>query len=152
MKCPKETSNGCYELVEREYFFYLSFENSLCTDYVTEKVFNIMQYYIVPVVYGGANYSQHLPPHSYIDANDFNTATELAQYLKYLTENSEEYMKYFWWKKYYKTVVNRRVYNNLCDKLYDLTNTAEVLHKSHTSIKNWWELNACSYPPKIQFI
>ncbi|XP_055691715.1 alpha-(1,3)-fucosyltransferase C-like isoform X2 [Lutzomyia longipalpis] len=147
LECPRDKKDNCYRLVEQHYFFYFSFENSLCRDYITEKVFNIMSYDVVPVVYGGANYSQHLPPHSYIDANDFATATDLAKYLKSLTRNPKEYVKYFWWKKYYKTVV-RRVFDNLCDKLYELQNDK----KSIENIKSWWETNQCKNSRKIRFI
>jgi alpha-1,3-fucosyltransferase len=44
--------------------FYLAFENDLCEDYVTEKLFKVMDEVIIPVVYGGANYSRFLPPKS----------------------------------------------------------------------------------------
>jgi alpha-1,3-fucosyltransferase len=33
--------------------FYLAFENSLCVDYATEKVFKFHKYDIVPVVFSG---------------------------------------------------------------------------------------------------
>ena len=40
--CPR--SQDCFKTqVEPNYFFYLSFENSLCEDYVTEKFFNALQ-------------------------------------------------------------------------------------------------------------
>lgn len=48
----------CYDMLESNYKFYLSFENSVCPDYVTEKFFHAMSRYIIPVVYGGANYSR----------------------------------------------------------------------------------------------
>jgi hypothetical protein len=31
-----------------------SFENSVCDDYVTEKLFKILPFDVVPIVYGGA--------------------------------------------------------------------------------------------------
>ena len=34
------------------YYFYLSFENSLCDDYITEKFFKMLKQNIVPVVMG----------------------------------------------------------------------------------------------------
>jgi hypothetical protein len=57
----------------REYKFYLSFENSVCEDYVTEKFWKVLDYSIIPVVLGGANYSKFAPTKSYINARDFGT-------------------------------------------------------------------------------
>ena len=61
----------CYVQLAADYKFYLSFENSICTDYVTEKFFDILQHEMVPIVLGGADYSRIAPPHSFIDARRF---------------------------------------------------------------------------------
>jgi hypothetical protein len=58
-------------MLERDYKFYLSFENSLCRDYVTEKFYNALQFTAVPIVYGSASYSTVAPRNSYIDVRDF---------------------------------------------------------------------------------
>jgi alpha-1,3-fucosyltransferase len=42
----------CDYNISKDYKFYLSFENSICTDYVTEKLFNTMMLPIVPIVMG----------------------------------------------------------------------------------------------------
>ena len=84
------------------YYFYLAFENSICQDYVTEKFFDAMAANVVPVVYGGANYSQLAPPHSFIDIQDFPNEEAAGLYLQHLIDNPKEYQEYFWWKPYYK--------------------------------------------------
>ena len=88
--------------------FYLSFENSLCTDYMTEKVWKVLLLRpgTVPVVLGGADYSLHLPPHSYIDVADFSSPRDLALYLLHLDRHEEEYQRYFWWREHYTTIRN----------------------------------------------
>ena len=35
------------------YYFYFSMENTLCDEYITEKVYMPLKYGLVPVVYGG---------------------------------------------------------------------------------------------------
>lgn len=60
LKCPKENITECYAMLASDYYFYLSFENSMGEDYVTEKLLTPLQHYVVPVVYGGANYTRHV--------------------------------------------------------------------------------------------
>lgn len=57
--CIKAIMEDCFTLLESDYYFYLSFENSMTEDYVTEKVMNALDHYTVPVVFGGANYSRY---------------------------------------------------------------------------------------------
>ena len=56
------------------------------------------------MVYGGADYSRHLPPHSFISASDFQTARDLAAHLAWLMENPQQYLEYFSWKSHYQVV------------------------------------------------
>ena len=76
-------------MLERDYKFYLAFENSLCRDYVTEKFYNPLLYWTVPVAYGGADYEAiGAPPNSYIDVRKFESARHLADYLTFLNKNN----------------------------------------------------------------
>ena len=59
----------------------LTFENSLCIDYVTEKYWrNSLERGLVPVVYGASRYSLHVA--------DFGSIKALADYLKYLDKTT----------------------------------------------------------------
>ena len=83
-----------------------------------------MDHDIVPIVFGGANYSQIAPPHSYINALDFSTPEKLAQYLKVLDDNDALYNEYFWWKGYYRVEAGvqnmaRHGFCDLCKKLHE---------------------------------
>jgi alpha-1,3-fucosyltransferase len=137
---------GCYDMLERDYKFYLSFENSICVDYVTEKFFAILDYNVVPVVLGGANYSRFAPPNSYIDALQY-TPRQLANYLKLLDSNQTLYEQYFEWKKHY--VVHRGLrkmtkdaFCHLCEKLH---NDGE--RKVYNNLQETWSAEAqCPEP------
>ena len=82
LQCSRANETECYLRAEQKYKFYLSFENSVCEDYVTEKFFNAMRYRMIPVTYNGVNMSGVAPPHSYINTLDFKTVSALAKYLK----------------------------------------------------------------------
>ena len=97
------TNRSCLHMIELTYKFYLSFENSACVDYITEKAWKILAINVVPVVMGGADYKSLLPPHSFIDVRDFRSAKHLAEYLLMLSNNDTLYRKYFEWKQHYDT-------------------------------------------------
>ena len=44
-----------YKETLKDYKFYLSFENSLCQDYITEKFYLALYAGALPIVYGGLN-------------------------------------------------------------------------------------------------
>jgi len=47
-------------MIFSQYKFYLAFENSLCTDYITEKFYQTLNRDIIPVVMGGGQYDLHV--------------------------------------------------------------------------------------------
>ncbi|KAG7176366.1 Alpha-(1 3)-fucosyltransferase C-like 7, partial [Homarus americanus] len=114
------TKYECFRKAGETYLFVLAFENSLCTDYVTEKVYNLLFYPMVPIVLGSANYSALLPPNSYLDAQQY-TPEQLAAKLKFLANNPEEYQKYLAWRDYYQpsTTGEERTLCHLCVRLHD---------------------------------
>lgn len=146
--CPKEDFDGCYDLLAKNYKFFLSFENSICSEYATEKLYAALMRDIVPITYGGADYSKISPPNSVIDVSKFGSVRELAEYIKTLDENPEKYLSYFEWKKDY--VVKRdsqATLCNLCKKLNE-----PVVHKSYNNIKAWWKNDMCKLGNKLRKI
>lgn len=137
LNCPRSNERHCFDLLNT-YYFYLSFENSNCKDYVTEKISNALANNVVPIVLGGANYTKFLPPHSYIKASG-TSPKDLAYTLQLLINSPESYAKYFWWNNYYRVFANIQTYPAFC-KL------CEMLHnrnkpKKYYNISEWWHGN-----------
>lgn len=79
-------------------FFYLALENSVCEDYITEKLWRAVRAGAVPVVFdapqrlfGGADtsdaplipgYRRVLPPGSYVNIANFSSADALMEHLE----------------------------------------------------------------------
>ena len=78
--------------------FYLSFENSNCTDYVTEKFGNPLRVFSIPIVNGFRDSYEQLVPGSFIHVKDFGNAENLARYLDYLLQNETAFMEYHKWR------------------------------------------------------
>lgn len=134
-KCAKKYLNKCYDIIESNYLFYLSFENTFCEDYVTEKLYNLLTRNIVPIVYGLGNYKQLAPPNSVINTGDFKTIKDLANYLIYLKNNPMEYLKYFEWKRDFIVNTSLRSYV-MCDLCKKLHTDGEV--KVYKDLNKWW--------------
>ncbi|OQV18908.1 putative Alpha-(1,3)-fucosyltransferase C [Hypsibius exemplaris] len=147
LKCPNATYGDCGKMLNQNYKFYLSFESSVCQDYITEKFFNPLQQNVVPVVLGGGNYSAiNAPANSYIDVRDYATVQDLADYLLYLDATPSAYNEYFDWKREWKVERSGVYTRNLCDlcgKLNEIAApNAPYFHQIYPDMTKWWHGDA----------
>ena len=148
LKCGSEEK--CYEML-RKYRFYLSFENSLCKDYFTEKFYhNALQNEIVPIIITlpqwintSSNYLR-LPPGSFINALDFNTVKQLAEHMKTVGSSPRLYNEYFKWRANHTINVGyfNRVLCNICKRLHLDRHTV----KSYHDIASWYSFKRSCKP------
>lgn len=100
LQCEHGKSTKCLRNIVSKYKFYLSFENSNCRDYITEKLFtNALQNDVLPVVMGAHpdDYAYAAPPNSYIHVEGFRDPEHLAKYLIVVSNNDTLYNEYFRW-------------------------------------------------------
>ena len=109
------------------------------------------QVVVVPIVMDlHGNYDRFVPPKSYINALDFPSVKELADYLKVLDKNDTLYNEYFHWKESYAMEyslhqyelniyeASARGYCELCSKLHDPSQPISILK----DLKKWWNDDA----------
>lgn len=138
--CPLN-SNACDKLLDRSYLFYLAFENSMCKDYVTEKLFRVLDRNIVPVVMGNANYTNIAPPNSYINVADFKSPKQLAEFLLDLSKNRSKYASYLAWKADWEVVKEDKVrakYQHVFCRMCEKLNNSKEPQKVYADMQQWW--------------
>ncbi|XP_047136793.1 glycoprotein 3-alpha-L-fucosyltransferase A isoform X1 [Hydra vulgaris] len=136
----------CFKKLKREYKFYLSFENSNCKDYVTEKLFwNAYENDVVPVVMGAHpnEYKRIAPPHSYIHVDDFPSVKDLAKYLNFLDQNDIYYNQYFLWKNT-GSFIDTKFTCRLCA----MAHLAPMFPMWYSNLNSWWS-ETCLVNTKI---
>lgn len=93
---------------------------------------------------GSANYSQFMPPNSYIDVSNFASPKALADHLNDVGNNERKYNSYFEWKNKYKSErTHWKYFCNLCEKF-----NVDSSHKQYSveQIKKWWFEDAHCHP------
>ena len=140
-KCDRSNETACWDMAERNYYFYLSFENSICNDYVTEKFFAVMTKKLVPIVLGGTDYqvSSGAPVKSHINAyKDYKNPADLARYLQSLIDDPEKYSEYFWWKEFYASDMTNEYlhYPAFCEACRQMHENKET--KIYSDLEEWW--------------
>ena len=83
------------------------------------------------------DYERVAPPSSFIHVNDFTSRGDLAEYLKHLHLNDNQYLQYFEWKKY-GTMVNSKPWCRLCG----LLNTDDKEERFYRDVDRWWRKGA----------
>uniref|UniRef100_A0AC34FVF5 Fucosyltransferase n=1 Tax=Panagrolaimus sp. ES5 TaxID=591445 RepID=A0AC34FVF5_9BILA len=137
-KCNKQIFpyDGSMKNEFERHYFYLAFENAVCDGYVTEKFWRLKAL-IVPIVLKRSILKGLIDDQYFIAADDFDSPEALIDRLEYLTQNPEEYKKYFGWtKKFKKTETSRSKLDDFC-KLCEMATKKEM----HTvpDIYQWWE-------------
>ncbi len=139
-QCPDDSK--CSEFIQDNYMFYLSFENSVCQDYVTEKFWTYLSGKLIPIVLGGADYKKVSPPHSYINALDYPNPKELAGHLNYLLSNVTAYSEYFEWVPYFNVygTEDANYAHTMCQLCEALNNQSSTSSHSYENIHDWWRI------------
>ena len=143
LTCYKWDQSNCLKLLNREYKFYLSFENSNNAEYITEKLFrnalgyNDPDHLLLPIVMGPSrrDYELIAPPASFIHVDDFKSASELAKYLRLLDSDDALYFSYFRWKTVGK-FIDTKFACRLCAMLHETIRSGRS--KTYSSIRKWW--------------
>ncbi|XP_052217320.1 glycoprotein 3-alpha-L-fucosyltransferase A-like [Dreissena polymorpha] len=79
------------------------------------------------------DYRRVAPSGSYIHVEDFRTVEELANYLKFLDKNDDEYNNYFRWKLT-GLFVDTKFWCRICSLLWD----PEKPRMSVPDLDKWW--------------
>ena len=78
----------------QSYRFVLAFENKERIGWTTEKMYDPLAAYAIPIFWGDRNASKYFNPDSFINAHDFRSHEELAEYVCHVDRTPDLYRKY----------------------------------------------------------
>uniref|UniRef100_A0A914X6J4 Fucosyltransferase n=1 Tax=Plectus sambesii TaxID=2011161 RepID=A0A914X6J4_9BILA len=136
-------SSECVKWLVQPYKFYISFENTNCPDYVTEKFFETLRSrYAIPIVMQRKLYEDlrgdvKVPPNSFIAVDDFKSPAELIKHLNKVGNSKNLYLSYHQWRKEYYVKFDPMEdtgYCELCRRLLQGNNA----QKSYADLGGWY--------------
>ena len=146
---PRNHRDGCLGLLNTTYYFYLSFENSLCRDYVTEKFFKVVDNInVIPVVRGGTDYEQYFPPNTFINTADFESPQHLATHLKTLMTDTKRYGEMLRAKDNFLLKSARPGGDGMCDLCRRL-HVPDIPEHVYLDFMDWTSTNMCWQPKDV---
>ncbi|XP_068609335.1 alpha-(1,3)-fucosyltransferase 7-like [Brachionichthys hirsutus] len=119
-------------------YFYLAFENSADSDYITEKLWrNAYQGGAVPVVMGPSldDCKAVLPPNSFIHVDEFASVKDLATHLQRVAEDKKRYGEYFTWRQRWGV----KLYTDWRERLCKICSQYDTLpaQKVYSDLEAW---------------
>eukprot|EP00795_Rhopilema_esculentum_P016452 gene16452-7866_t len=129
--------DGFHKLDDEEYYqflsrykFHLAFENAICKDYMTEKLFRPLEVGAVPVYMGSSHASEFMPnDHSAIFVSDFESPKHLAMYLLELDKDDSMYNEYLRHRE--KGIENERLRKYLNTRKWRIHSPADKVNFIH---------------------
>ena len=147
LPCSRDWKSGCSDFLNKTYKFYLSFENSICKGYITEKLYQILPLNVIPVVRGPDNYRTVVPYKWYINTADFKSPRHLAAYLRLVGSNPELYASYLRGREDYNIYImntprDHPAWCTLCERLNNPAEPSNIYKR----IDRWWGQHNCHLP------
>ena len=142
-QCEKKLLHG-----DGSYKFYLAFENSLCDDYISEKLWKLDRLDVVPIVMGMADYSNMRPRDTFIDVRDFKSPMALAKYLLHLDKHNDLYNQYIHnirALRCRKLIVQAPHHCMICKHFQENRDKQEVVY----DIAKFWGMRRCRRPEEF---
>ncbi|PAV83196.1 hypothetical protein WR25_16583 [Diploscapter pachys] len=137
--CP--LGDPCNSIFE-SYPFYVAIENTVCKDYITEKLFSRIDIPSIPIVMKRKTYEDaNIPPSLFIALDDFKGPKEMAEYLKMLQTNMTAYKKHMTWRQDEWTMApwNAPGFRNgmcrLCERLWEANRTSKSIEDIESHYK-----------------
>ncbi|CAG8582226.1 11182_t:CDS:1 [Paraglomus brasilianum] len=95
------------------YKFVLTFEDSNCEGYVTEKVYDALLADAIPIYMGASDIDDYVPSGSVIKVTDYESISALVEHIEMIANNKTLYESYFAWKK-------DKTHDNFCKQCHPL--------------------------------
>ncbi|EGT60447.1 hypothetical protein CAEBREN_09293 [Caenorhabditis brenneri] len=135
----------CLDVFE-QYPFYIAIENTVCNDYVTEKIWSRISVPSIPIVMRRRVYKNILPPKSFIAMDDYRNPIEMANHLRALEANATAYAEYFDWRQkgsWTSAPWNSPGYRNgvcrVCELLWKAKSNETEPYKSYKNVWKWFD-------------
>lgn len=93
----KDTFEGRIELM-KQYRFVLAFDPTKEKDHISPVVWEALISGSVPVIVSADNIRSHLPPNSFIDSGMYSDWDDLADGIKKINDNKEQWESYHAWR------------------------------------------------------
>ena len=145
--CKGPRDLDCVNSLRSKYKFYLAFENSICSEYITEKYWNTLSSnsYNIPVALGARlqEYQMLSPPDSFLHVRNYTGAKALAEYMRYIDKDDKKFNRYHSWRENYDLYTERKEKFEcwLCRMAYEQPTSSRSYYSKFWSRKKLCEQN-----------
>lgn len=136
--------SACEEDQMKLSMFYLAFESSRCTDYITTNFWRSLAKGMIPIVFGPRKefyLDLKIPPGSFIHVDDFSRISDLAAHLISVGNDYFLYREYFEWSNSYDILYKSEDLRpiQMCELCTRLTNHDIFEHSFYKDLDRWFE-------------
>ena len=145
--CKGPRDLDCVNSLRSKYKFYLAFENSICSEYITEKYWNTLSSnsYNIPVALGARlqEYQMLSPPDSFLHVRNYTGAKALAEYMRSIDRDDKKFNRYHSWRENYDLYTEKKEKFEcwLCRMAYEQPTSSRSYYSKFWSRKKLCEQN-----------